>query len=88
MLRLYLLHAIYIALLTAINCYNVKWTARLQDGFAVMKLIALAVIIIAGLVFLLIGDEDNFRKPFEETSTDPGKIALAFYSGLFSFAGW
>jgi amino acid transporter len=66
----------------------VKWTARLQDGFAVMKLIALAVIIIAGLVFYFVGDVDNLSQPFEGTSTDPGKISLAFYSGLFSFAGW
>ena len=53
-----------------------------------MKLLAVAVIIVAGLVYLCIGDENNFATPFEGTTTDPGKIALAFYSGLFSFGGW
>jgi solute carrier family 7 (L-type amino acid transporter), member 5 len=31
---------------------------------------------------------ENFEKPFEDTETDPGKLAVAFYSGIFSYAGW
>jgi len=83
-----LLSGAVIVLLTAVNCYNVKWTARLQDTFTVTKLIALAVVVIAGLVVLCMGETNNFSTPFEETNYDVGKIALAFYSGLFSFAGW
>ena len=25
---------------------------------------------------------------FQETTTSPARIALSFYSGLFSYAGW
>ena len=76
------------ALLTAVNCYNVKWSARLQDIFTSMKMLALVIIIIAGLVVLCMGTTDNLADPFEGTEKDPGQIALAFYSGLFSYAGW
>lgn len=31
---------------------------------------------------------ENFEGPFQDTQTDPGKIAVAFYSGIFSYAGW
>lgn len=31
---------------------------------------------------------ENFNKPFENTETDPGKLSIAFYSGIFSYAGW
>jgi L-type amino acid transporter 5 len=74
--------------LTAVNCYNVKWGANLQTVFTATKILALIVIIIAGLVVMCIGQVDNLAEPFEGTNSDPGDIALAFYSGLFSFAGW
>jgi len=53
-----------------------------------MKLLAVGVIIVAGLVYICLGEENHFATPFEDTSMDLGKIALAFYSGLFSFGGW
>lgn len=31
---------------------------------------------------------EHFDKPFENTETDPGKLSIAFYSGIFSYAGW
>ncbi|CAG7818170.1 unnamed protein product [Allacma fusca] len=83
-----LLSAVVIALLTAVNCYNVKWSARLQDLFTSMKILALVIIVIAGLVVLCMGTTDNLAEPFEGTTTEPGNIAKAFYSGLFTYAGW
>ncbi|KZS10590.1 Uncharacterized protein APZ42_024871 [Daphnia magna] len=35
-----------------------------------------------------VGESRGFQKPFENTTTDSSLIALSFYSGLFSFAGW
>ena len=37
---------------------------------------------------ILKGRVDNFRNPLENSNYDPGKIAVAFYSGLFCYAGW
>lgn len=31
---------------------------------------------------------ENFENAFENTETDPGKLSIAFYSGIFSYAGW
>lgn len=78
----------FVGLLTAINCYNVKWVTRVQDAFTATKILALVVIVLAGLWVLWGGDDSNFRTPFEDTTAKPGHIALSFYSGLFSYAGW
>jgi L-type amino acid transporter 5 len=39
-------------------------------------------------ISFLIENLENFESPFEGTTTNPGKLALAFYSGLYSFSGW
>lgn len=62
--------------------------ARVQDVFTITKVLALVVIIITGIVYLFIGDRESFEEPFENSETSLGKIALSFYSGLFSYAGW
>ena len=48
------------------------------------------MIIIAGGVHLASGPLDNLAwdSLVQDTTTSPGRIALSFYSGLFSFAGW
>lgn len=70
------------------NCYDVKWGARLQTVFTTMKVLAILLIIVAGFVVLCMGKFDNLHDPFEGTTTDPGHLSLALYSGLFSYAGW
>lgn len=83
-----LLAAAAICLLTFLNCYNVKLTAKLQDGFMFFKIVALIFIIITGVVFLGMGRSEHFDNAFQGTVTDPGRVSLAFYSGIFSYTGW
>ncbi|CAL8135335.1 unnamed protein product [Orchesella dallaii] len=83
-----LISAAVIALLTAVNCYDVKWGARLQTVFTTTKVLAIILIIVTGLVVLLMGKTENLGDPFEGTNYDPGNLSLALYSGLFSYAGW
>ncbi|XP_011875163.1 PREDICTED: Y+L amino acid transporter 2 [Vollenhovia emeryi] len=83
-----LIAALSICLLTFINCYDVKETSKIQNIFMFAKIGALMIIIIAGLVWLCLGHGENFKNTFENTNTDPGKIAVAFYSGIFSYSGW
>jgi len=83
-----LLAALAITLLTFVNCASVKWAARVQDIFTIIKTLALVLIIVTGLVVIFRGDTENFQNAFEGSNTNPGNIALAFYSGLFSYSGW
>ncbi|XP_074641321.1 Y+L amino acid transporter 2-like [Tubulanus polymorphus] len=83
-----LLAAISICFLSFLNCASVDWAARLQDVFMFFKILALGIIIVAGMIPLFKGNTEHFEKPFESTTRDPGKISLAIYAGLFSFSGW
>lgn len=100
----------FIGFLTFINCYDVKFTTKLQNIFMFTKIAALVIVIIVGIVwmaygrcsrsiafiwnkinkspFVTLGHLENFERPFDNTETDPGKLSIAFYSGIFSYAGW
>lgn len=100
-----------ICLLTFVNCFGVKGSAKIQNVFGFIKLAALGLIIVAGIVrfsngkpiknifttfrnsFLFehfsfnVGDYENFENPFQNSNTDPGSIALAFFSGIYAYGG-
>ncbi|GBP66555.1 Large neutral amino acids transporter small subunit 1 [Eumeta japonica] len=75
-------------LLTAINCYNVKWVTRVQDTFTLTKILALLVTFFASLWYLYNGHTENLEDMMQGTTKSPENIAVAFYSGLFSYSGW
>lgn len=79
---------VFAGLLTVINCYNVKWATRVQDIFTGTKIFALIIIMGAGFWWFCLGHTENFQHPMAGTNTQPGYIALAVYSGLFSYSGW
>ena len=72
------------------NCSNVKLAAKVTEIVSITKVLALVLIIIAGGVHLAMGHTENLSwdNMVQDTTTSPGRIALSFYSGLFSFAGW
>ncbi|XP_016977717.1 large neutral amino acids transporter small subunit 1 [Drosophila rhopaloa] len=82
-----LLAAVCLTLLTAINCLSVKVSMKVQDVFTVGKLLALIMIILAGLYYMATGKLENFSNPWEGTYSSRN-IGYAFYSGLFAFGGW
>ncbi|KAG4079058.1 hypothetical protein HA402_001713 [Bradysia odoriphaga] len=83
-----LMAAALICFLTFVNCYDVKSTTKMQNVFMFTKIGALVLVIILGVYWMAIGNTSNFNEPFADTETDPGKISIAFYSGIFSYAGW
>ncbi|XP_001603387.1 Y+L amino acid transporter 2 [Nasonia vitripennis] len=83
-----LLAAVVTCFLTAINCYNVKWATRVQDAFTGTKIFALVIIVLAGLYWLCLGNTENLQHPMAGSNSEPGYVALAVYSGLFSYSGW
>uniref|UniRef100_A0A669EVN6 Si:dkeyp-120h9.1 n=2 Tax=Oreochromis niloticus TaxID=8128 RepID=A0A669EVN6_ORENI len=83
-----LIAAVIICVLTFVNCMKVKWGAVLQVISTFAKVIALIVIIIAGLVRLGQGFNQNFEDSFKNSKLNPGDMALALYSALYSYSGW
>lgn len=71
-----------------INCYNVKWVTRVTDIFTGTKILALLVIVGAGLWYIFAGNTEQWAAPMHGSLFSPGYIALAFYNGLFSYSGW
>uniref|UniRef100_A0A2A4J4H0 Amino acid permease/ SLC12A domain-containing protein n=1 Tax=Heliothis virescens TaxID=7102 RepID=A0A2A4J4H0_HELVI len=83
-----LIAALITCFLTVINCYNVKWVTRVQDSFTAAKILALLVTFFASLWYLFSGHTENLENMMQGTITEPGQLAIAFYTGLFSYSGW
>lgn len=52
---MYVCLCVYAVFLTWVNCSSVRWATRIQDVFTVGKLLALALIIVVGLVQIFRG---------------------------------
>lgn len=75
--------------ITTINCYSVRLTNAVQVIFTFAKVAVIVAIVGAGLVLLTRdGGTDNLRDGFRGSTTSVSAIAVAFYSGLFSYDGW
>ncbi|XP_072049830.1 cystine/glutamate transporter-like [Amphiura filiformis] len=78
-----------LCLVIFVNCISVQWASRIQIIFTVIKVLGLLFIICIGMVRLAQGHTANFAKAFDSIDDmDLTKVPLAFYSGLFAYAGW
>ncbi|XP_037075303.1 b(0,+)-type amino acid transporter 1-like [Pollicipes pollicipes] len=71
-----------------INCYSVAWATRVQNLFTVAKLTSIGIILVAGAYSLAQGNSQHLATGFQGTTSSPGDVASAFYTGLFSYGGW
>lgn len=79
---------VFIFILASINVYSTKLASRIQIFFTVAKLVALAIIIIGGIVRLFQGHTQNLATGFAGSETNPGRIAVGLYSGMWAYDGW
>ena len=85
---------VFILFLTAMNCLSVKYGTRIQNYFAYTKVIALVVIIVAGIATMIKGEMVNsFEDPWVDTSGNDdekelGSYVMGIYKGLFAYNGW
>lgn len=71
-----------------INSMSVSWSARLQICLTFFKLGAILIIIIPGMVLLCKGETHNFHQPSHQKEVSLSGLPLAFYSGMYAYAGW
>lgn len=78
----------YIVIVTYINLRSVKLFVTINNFCSIGKVIACFIVIFGGIYQLCLGKTENLSRGFENTTTDPSKIALAFYNGLWAYDGW
>lgn len=81
-----------VLILVWINCYSVNWSLKLQDSFTALKMLALVAIVSIGLYYILAGKADKMydSRTWFEGSKPLSVVGFssAFYSGLYTYAGW
>uniref|UniRef100_A0A8B9LBC9 Si:ch73-352p4.8 n=1 Tax=Astyanax mexicanus TaxID=7994 RepID=A0A8B9LBC9_ASTMX len=77
-----------VTFVVAVNCWSVSLASRTQVTLTFIKLFALALIIVPGIMALAKGQTENFRNAFDTESFTLTKLPLAFYSGLYAYGGW
>ncbi|XP_051785656.1 cystine/glutamate transporter-like [Erpetoichthys calabaricus] len=71
----------------AVNCWSVTFTTRLQIVLTTVKMGALVLIIVPGMIKLASGQTENFQGAFDTSSLTLDRLPLAFYAGLYAYAG-
>uniref|UniRef100_A0A8C1KBA4 Si:ch73-352p4.8 n=1 Tax=Cyprinus carpio TaxID=7962 RepID=A0A8C1KBA4_CYPCA len=77
-----------VTFVVAMNCWSVSMAARTQVLLTFIKMFALILIIIPGIMALVNGKTENFQNAFDSDSLSLTKLPLAFYSGLYAYGGW
>ncbi|XP_049422825.1 cystine/glutamate transporter isoform X7 [Epinephelus fuscoguttatus] len=72
----------------AVNCWSVTMASRTQVTLTFIKMFALVLIIIPGVIALAKGKTENFQNGFEVDLLTLDRLPLAFYNGLYAYAGW
>ncbi|XP_039607615.1 cystine/glutamate transporter [Polypterus senegalus] len=71
-----------------LNSMSVSWSARIQIFLTFCKLLAMLIIIFPGLFQLFKGETQNFHNAFGVNEVPVMGLPLAFYSGMYAYAGW
>ncbi|XP_077394845.1 b(0,+)-type amino acid transporter 1 [Festucalex cinctus] len=77
-----------IIVLALVNCLSSRLATIIQVVSTVVKVLALAVIILGGVVMLFDKGTENFENAFEGTNLRVSSFGIAFYQGLWSYDGW
>ncbi|XP_068611318.1 cystine/glutamate transporter-like [Brachionichthys hirsutus] len=83
-----LIGALAMTLVVAVNCWSVTVATRTQVLLAFIKMFALVLIIIPGVIALAKGKTENFQNGFELDLITWDKLPLAFFNGFYAFSGW
>ncbi|XP_071761802.2 cystine/glutamate transporter [Centroberyx gerrardi] len=77
-----------VTFVVAVNCWSVTMASRTQVTLTFIKMFALVLIIVPGVIALAKGKTENFQNGFEMDSLTLDRLPLAFYNGLYAYGGW
>ncbi|XP_037097583.1 b(0,+)-type amino acid transporter 1-like isoform X2 [Syngnathus acus] len=77
-----------IVVLASVNCLSSRLATVIQVVTLVVKVLALTLIIVVGVVMLFEKGTGNFENAFEGTQLQVKSFGIAFYQGLWSYDGW
>ncbi|XP_076628081.1 b(0,+)-type amino acid transporter 1 isoform X2 [Colletes latitarsis] len=81
-----------IILILLVNCYSVNLATGVQNAFTAAKLIAILVVIAGGSYKLIQGNTQHLKGAFDmidgDNTVNIGRLATAFYTGLWAYDGW
>ncbi|XP_056419345.1 cystine/glutamate transporter isoform X2 [Hyla sarda] len=83
-----LVTALGITIIMVLNSISVSWSARIQIFLTFCKLVAILIIIVPGVMQLIKGETQNFKDAFVGKDVSVMGLPLAFYSGMYAYAGW
>ncbi|XP_005092763.1 cystine/glutamate transporter [Aplysia californica] len=70
------------------NCFYLKTLLRIQSILTMCKMVAIGIVIGAGVYIIATQSPENFQKPLEGSVTNPGHISVALLYVIFSNGGW
>ncbi|XP_031977857.1 solute carrier family 7 member 13 [Corvus moneduloides] len=74
-----------------LNGLSVKMAAWVQTIFTLLKMMALSVIAVSGIVFLVARQKESlarFEDMFGSEIPNTSQVAEAFFQGLYAYGGW
>ena len=80
--------ALEILTLAVSNVLSVRFVAFMQIVFTIVKILALVVISVGGLLYIFHGHVQNFENSFEDSSWTVEGISLAIYSCIWAYGGY
>ncbi|XP_031232060.1 cystine/glutamate transporter [Mastomys coucha] len=87
-LAIKLVTAVGITVVMVLNSTSVSWSARIQIFLTFCKLTAILVIIVPGVIQLIKGQTHHFKDAFSGRDISLMGLPLAFYYGMYAYAGW
>ncbi|XP_075727978.1 large neutral amino acids transporter small subunit 1-like isoform X2 [Rhipicephalus microplus] len=79
---------LFITFATAVNCFSVKTSTKVQDVLSGLKCTFLYAVIITGVVYSFYGNHVWDPQPPANLPPSIGDLASAMYSALYCYGGW
>lgn len=85
-----MIHFHIFGLILYLNFFSMRtFVSRFEIVSATAKLSSTCLIIVIGMYYLIVrGKTENLATPFANSTANLGRIADAFFGGLFAYDGW